>query len=416
MQDNLSQVIKALPNEPILLHSRCLKTDIDAVLATKAPWIGLWLSFNDISLSSKFTKKNLADIFVMMKESIDYAKSKNLKIRFSIEDASRTPAELIQECAHIAMNSGACQLSLADTVGAWEPKSCYNTIKNLKQNTDINLSIHLHNDQGLAMANAIAAIDAGVNTIDTSICGIGERAGIIDLITLANYLARHKNQNDFALEKSHKLVNLFEKITGYQDSPQAPFTGRYAFAHTSSYHKKAVNNNPNAYEHITPQSVGKLRREMQPTKQVKTDRVAKLFNILRPFKKGASELPYHRDGYGERYILIDNRLDSRSRLYWIMRVFKNDKDSWSKLAKTEQQHVDGHQHDCASVFCFWGADAEGKGLTVSVTIGEETQEINSPAVLFIPAYTWHTYSYVSGSGQYFNLVLSPSYHNSLYDL
>jgi len=108
---------------------------------------------------------------------------------------------------------------------------------------------------------------------------------------------------------------------------------------------------------------------------------------------------------------MDNRIDERSLLYVIERIFHENE------SERYEPHVDCHAHHCDSVFIFLGNDENGTGLTVSVTFGEgeseETKIVHSPASVFIPAHVYHHYKYISGSGRFTNIVLSPSYNESL---
>lgn len=120
-----------------------------------------------------------------IKHAIEEAKSLGLQVRFTIEDASRTEWKDIYDIGSIAYQAGANRISVADTVGIWEPYECANVVRKVVETFPCEIEVHLHNDLGLAMANALVAIDAGASVIDTTLCGIGERAGIVDLFNLA---------------------------------------------------------------------------------------------------------------------------------------------------------------------------------------------------------------------------------------
>jgi 2-isopropylmalate synthase len=109
-------ICSALPHIEFLVHARALVEDIHAAKNTNAPWVGIWASYNDISLAAKFTNKDRAWIQEQVRQSIGVAKQVGLKIRFTIEDASRTSLDLILELAKIAVLAGADRISLADTL------------------------------------------------------------------------------------------------------------------------------------------------------------------------------------------------------------------------------------------------------------------------------------------------------------
>jgi len=150
---------------------------------------------------------------------------------------------------------------------------------------------------------------------------------------------------------------------------------------------------------------------LYPLERGEQQRFLNTLQVKKPFIKGASELLYHRDGVGDRWVLMDNRIDERSGVYIIERIF--DKDYRHEY----QTHVDLHAHHCDSFFVFMGNNSDGTGLMVSVTLGvgeaASTEIISSPASVLIPATVVHSYQYIQGTGRFLNLVLSRSYNESL---
>lgn len=405
-------VCNAVSGIDFLVHARANREDILAARKTSAKWIGIWASYNDISLTTKFSNRTREWIQTQVVESISLAKKLGFMVRFSIEDASRTSLELIYELGIVAVNAGADRISLADTVGVWHPKACAEAVKFAVEHFNCEIEVHLHNDLGLAHANAIAAIEAGATVIDASVLGIGERAGICDLITLAAILDKFYNLNKYHFQLSQDLVHSISRIAGFDIEPHHPIVGRNAFTHVSKYHVKAANNNPLAYEALDPAYYGNTRDSIVNTLDRKPiQRLSDELIIQKPFIKGASELLHHRDGIGLRWVFMDNRVDERSHVYIIERTF--DKD----YAGRSQPHVDSHAHHCDSVFVFMGNHPDGTGLTVSVSFGEgdqqTTQTVTSPASIYIPAYVYHSYEYISGMGKFLNFVLAPNYNESL---
>jgi 2-isopropylmalate synthase len=375
--------------------------------------VGIWASYNDISLTTKFNNKSRVWIQAQVNDAIKLAKNHGLKVRFTIEDASRTSQELIYELGMVAVNAGADRISLADTVGCWHPRECYQAVAQAVKDFPCEIEVHLHNDFGLAQANAIAAIDAGATVIDTSILGIGERAGICDLFTLSATLEKFYHQPPYNWKMAKDLASLVQKVGSFKPLPHHPIVGRHAFTHTSAYHIKATANNPEAYEALDPEKFSAQRKNILNTlTRADQQRFLNTLQVKQPFIKGASELQYHRDGVGKRWVLMDNRIDERSSVYIIERIF--DKDYQDEY----QPHVDAHAHHCDSVFVFMGNHPDGTGLTVSVTFGtdenETTEIFQSPASVFIPAHVVHSYQYLRGTGRFLNFVLSPSYNESLF--
>ena len=395
-----------------LVHARACTEDIIAAKNSKAQWVGIWTSYNDISLATKFNNKSRDWIKTQVSTAISLAKDLGLKVRFSIEDASRTDYNLIYELGMAAVNAGADRISLADTVGVWHPTECYKAVQYAKASFACEIEIHLHNDLGLANANAIAAIDAGASVIDVSVFGIGERAGICDLFVICTTLAKFYNVNRYDLTLSQDLANFVSKVAAFTSEPHHPLVGRNVFTHVSKYHIKAINTRPEAYESLNPEHFGTKRSTAVNIMERGTQkRFANDLQVKKPFIKGASELLHHRDGVGNRWVFMDNRIDERSKVYIIERIF--DKD----YSNDYQPHVDSHAHHCDSSFVFMGNNPDGTGLTVSVTFGRDdhqtTEIFSSPASVLIPANIFHSYSYISGTGRFLNFVLSPSYNESI---
>ncbi|PEN96675.1 2-isopropylmalate synthase [Bacillus cereus] len=402
------EVAAAAKQADILMHARAKKEDIHAAYRAGADWVGIWASMNSISLQTKYTNRSKEYVRKEVKHAIEEAKSLGMKVRFTIEDASRTEWKDIYAIGSIAYQADVDRISIADTVGIWEPYECANVVKKVVETFPCEIEVHLHNDLGLALANALAAIDAGASVIDTTLCGIGERAGIVDLLNLAVILQQKRNLRDLKVDQIPELVQALQLASGHRVDACRPIIGKHAFTHTSSYHAKAVQQNPAAYEEIAAHIVGRKSTLGQTKRTRGKPRLSQLFRIGRPFIKGASELRYHRDGPGYRWVQVDPRIDTRASFYVIQRQFYGGCSE-----NVKEGHVDAHIHDCDSAFLFWGNQVDGAGLICEVEIGGERQLVSSPASIFIPSGVLHTYRYVYGRGTYTNIVLAPHYNDSL---
>lgn len=243
----------------ILAHARASEKDIDAVIESGASWIGIFLGVNHISLKYKYNISK-SEAFKKIHDVVSYAKNKNLKIRFTIEDATRTDIKDIIQAGLIAQKAGADRLSLADTVGIATPTKIFNLVKSVKKSIKTPLHIHCHNDFGLAVANSFAAYEAGISTIDCTVNGLGERVGIaaLEKITMGLRILYDVKRNwDFSLlsEISKKVV----KYSGIPISPKMPITGKTIFTHKAGLHEAAVLRNPISYEPFAPELVGRKR-------------------------------------------------------------------------------------------------------------------------------------------------------------
>ncbi len=405
-------ICEQVPGVDFLVHARACEADVLAAAQSKAQWIGIWASYNEVSLAAKFSEKSREWIKTQVQEAISLAKKSHLKVRFTIEDASRTELHWIQELGLAAVGAGADRISLADTVGAWHPQQCHKVVKYAVENFSAEIEVHLHNDLGLAHANAISAIEAGASVIDVSVLGVGERAGICDLFAMSTALEKFYGVSHYHFPLAAELSRMLTKVGAFTCAPHHPIVGKNVFTHVSRYHIKAVEKHPEAYEFLNPETYGVQRKNVLNTlARSNQKRFSNALQVKQPFKKGASELRYHRDGVGQRWVFMDNRVDPRSAVYVIERIFDQD------YSDTYQPHVDPHTHHCDSFFVFMGNYPDGSGLEVEVTFisdGVKTSKVfESPASIVIPAGVAHTYAYVKGIGRFLNFVLSPNYNESL---
>ena len=253
-------IIKQGLHADIVSHGRALKQDIDVSLDCDARWCAAYLGVSDIHLSDKLriTREQAIERAV---ETVEYAKSHGLHIRFTVEDGSRTDPEFLLTVCNAIEEAGADRISLPDTVGILRPVGMGNFVRRVKKSVGVPLDAHVHNDMGLALANAFAACDAGADQIHTTIDGIGERTGIPALAEVAVVLTYlYKSPNDFRLDMLLDLSRLIEDYTTIPPYDSKPIVGSSAYKHKAGTHLAAILRNPAAYEPIPPRSVGNRRR------------------------------------------------------------------------------------------------------------------------------------------------------------
>ncbi len=253
-------IIKQGLKADIVAHGRALKEDIDISLSCDAKWVAGYLGISDIHLKDKL-RISREEALRRSVETVEYAKAHGLKIRFTVEDGSRAdPKFLIQVCKAIE-EAGVDRISLPDTVGVMRPIGMYNFVKKVRDEVDVPLDAHVHNDIGYALANAFSACNAGVDQIHTTIDGIGERTGIPALAEVAVALTYlYKSPNDFRLDMLQDLSRLIEEYTSIQPYDSKPIVGSSAYKHKAGTHLAAILRNPAAYEPIPPRVVGNRRR------------------------------------------------------------------------------------------------------------------------------------------------------------
>lgn len=253
-------IIKAGLNADILAHCRALKSDIDIALRCDAKWMAMYLGISDLHLAAKLriTREQALERAV---EAVDYMKAHGLKGRFTVEDASRADPEYLKQVCVAISDAGADRISVPDTVGIMRPRGMYNLVKMIRDVVDTPLDVHCHNDIGLALANALAGVDAGADQIHVTINGIGERTGIPSLAETALALTiLYNSRNNFRLDMLKDLSRLLDQYTNIHTPESKPLVGESAFKHKAGTHLAAVLRDPAAYEIIEPRIVGNRRK------------------------------------------------------------------------------------------------------------------------------------------------------------
>lgn len=393
-------VVKASAGIPVLAHSRARRDDIECVLSSDADWIGIFAGINSISKSIRVRPEK--PIMEVIKETISFARSNGLKVRFTVEDGSRTSSDTLIQAFKFAIDAGANRICIADTVGAmttWDFESLVSQCLTELPGTDI--EVHCHDDRGLAMANALVAARAGINWISSSVNGIGERCGITDTITLMsnlNSLGCRTSANGKLMQYTSQLV---QSLTRTPMDRLRPATGENATSHVAKLHQRAVRANPMAYAWKDPSEIG--RKNI-----IGSNSLPKSMNayINTPSIIEAGELKHHRNGLGDRYLMLDDRVVSDARQYCIVRDIP-------KIDYTPPDHVDFHRHTCDSLFLFIGHERGLTGLQVEVFLESKSFKIDSPCSVLIPSGIRHRYRIINGSGIFVNHVLAGNYNKSI---
>ena len=242
-----------------VVHSRLKKVDINDAIDLKSQWVGL---FFDVSKERLFEKYGINEerSLELISESISYAKNNGLKIRFTAEDAARTDLDYLLKVGKLVENAGADRFGFADTVGILHPQKISTMISRLVDNLNIPIHVHLHNDFGLATANALQAVQSGASCVDTTINGLGERCGITSLLEVTAALDELLNiDNNWNFDFTKDLSSYVDEITGVSIDKIRPISGDYCFTHNGGLHTAAVIKDPSTYESISPQKYGQTR-------------------------------------------------------------------------------------------------------------------------------------------------------------
>jgi len=265
------QAVKAVSKEiqgtTIAALCRTVPEDIyraaDALRSASRSRIHIFVATSDIHLEFKL-KKNRAEVLEMARQAVRIAVQNVDEVEFSAEDATRSDIDYLCDIFGIVAEEGATILNVPDTVGYTLPTEYAGMIRTIKEKVvgdrEITISVHCHNDLGLAVANSLAAIEAGARQVECTINGIGERAGNASLeeFVMASAVRSDKipYSNSIDTRQLYPSSQMLSSIIGFGVQPNKAIVGRNAFAHEAGIHQHGVLSNPLCYEIMTPESVG----------------------------------------------------------------------------------------------------------------------------------------------------------------
>jgi 2-isopropylmalate synthase len=267
------QVAQEVRTVPIAALARARKDDVNAAIEAlepaASPRLHIFLATSDLHLNVKLhmTRQQALEAISAM---IKLGRNSVPEVEFSAEDAGRTDIEFLCEVCRVAVEAGATVLNLPDTVGYAVPEEYGQMFHRVRESLGnmqgITLSAHCHDDLGMAVANSLAAVRAGVRQIECTINGIGERAGNAALEEIAVALAVRKESfgvtTNIHLEQLFPSSRMLTEITGAQVAPNKAVVGANAFAHEAGIHQDGIIKNPLTYEIMSPESVGVPSRMM----------------------------------------------------------------------------------------------------------------------------------------------------------
>jgi len=243
--------------------TRTIKTDIDSAVDAGLNYIHTFIATSDIHLEYKLhmTRDQALEKAI---EAVEYGKSRGLQVEFSAEDATRTDREFLKKVFGEVAKAGADRVNIPDTVGYSTPEYMADLTRDTVDITHLPVSVHCHNDFGLAVANALSGVHAGASCAHVTINGIGERAGNASLEEFSMALQclpyEQKYETNIKSELIYETSRYISKIIGIKVQPNKAIVGDNAFGHESGIHTHGVLSNPLTYEPISPELVGRKRR------------------------------------------------------------------------------------------------------------------------------------------------------------
>lgn len=240
--------------------ARCVKNDIDSVLDADLDYIHTFIGTSPLHRDYKL-KMSKDDIISTAVDAIDYAKDHGLTVEFSAEDATRTEMDFLFDFYNEIVDSGVDIIDIPDTVGILTPVFTKELITYARFMFSLPISVHFHNDFGLATANTLMAIECGANQAHVTVNGIGERTGNAPLEELIIVLqTAYKIDLNIDASQIYSLSEFVSRLTGIKMPVNKPIVGDNAFAHESGIHVHGILNNSSTYEPISPDLVGHSRK------------------------------------------------------------------------------------------------------------------------------------------------------------
>ncbi len=263
----VNEIAKVVTESTVCGLARSSKMDIEccaeAVKPAKRSRIHTFISTSPLHMKYKL-QMDPEDVYQAVIDSVTYARSFTDDVEWSCEDGSRTEPDFMCRTVEAAINAGAGTINIPDTVGYAVPdefgamiEMLFNRVPNIDQAI---ISVHCHNDLGLAVANSLAAVKAGARQVECTINGLGERAGNAAMEEVVMALRTRQDSmpysNNIKTENITKASRLVSTITGFTVQPNKAIVGANAFAHESGIHQDGMLKNAQTYEIMTPESVG----------------------------------------------------------------------------------------------------------------------------------------------------------------
>jgi 2-isopropylmalate synthase len=253
-------IAKAGLSSEICALSRATKGDINAALDCDVDLIHVFIPTSPVQM--KYAVNLMPEqVLASTVDSIEYVKKHGVKCEFSPMDATRSKMPFLKQVCKAAQEAGMDTLNVPDTVGIMIPKTTIKLIEELKTVITIPISTHCHDDFGLAVANSLAAVEAGATQVHVAVNGLGERAGnasLEEVVMALDIIYKYKTGvNTRLLYNTSRMV---ASLTGITVQANKAIVGENAFAHESGIHTRGVTEKPLTFEPINPELVGRTRK------------------------------------------------------------------------------------------------------------------------------------------------------------
>jgi isopropylmalate/citramalate/homocitrate synthase-like protein len=256
----VNEIVKAGLKAEICGLARTVREDIDAAIECEVDTVHTFISTSSVQMKYALglTPEKVLAATV---DSVEYVKAHGLTCEFSPMDATRTDMEFLKRICKVAEEAGADRINIPDTVGVMIPKKMYKLIEGIRSVVKVPISVHCHDDFGMAVANSLAGVEAGATQIHVTVNGLGERAGnaALEEVVMGLHLI-YKCRTGINTRLLYNTSRLVSRLTGIPIQPNKSIVGENAFAHESGIHTRGVTVVPLTFEPIKPQLVGRRRR------------------------------------------------------------------------------------------------------------------------------------------------------------
>lgn len=243
----------------VVCLARAEKADVDAAARCGVQSIHVFIATSHIHLAHKL-RISQGEMVEKAVSTVEYAKSLGLQVEFSAEDSTRTDPAFLRQFACSIKDAGASMFDIADTVGIATPAMMSEYVSGIIEEAGIPVSVHCHNDFGLAVANSLASVSAGASQVHVTVNGMGERTGntsLEEFVMAGTKLFGLSTGID--TRGLARVSSLISGMTGFDVALNKPIVGKNAFGHESGIHTHGVLAEPSTYEPFDPAEVGRGR-------------------------------------------------------------------------------------------------------------------------------------------------------------
>jgi homocitrate synthase NifV len=259
-QQIVARICHSLTDCRTMAWCRMKVQDVEDACGLGLDWIDLSVPSSDQQIRYKLNV-SFSQLLAQCEHPLKKALDAGMNVCIGMEDASRARMSLLLRLIEKVELWGATRIRFADTLGILDPLATYRKIARLRAATGMQIEMHAHNDLGLATANTLAAIDAGATSVNTTINGLGERAGNASLEEIAVALqVLHKGDSGIDLVQLPDICHYVNVVSGRVPSPQKAITGEHVFTHESGIHVDGLLKDVNNYQGFSPALIGREHR------------------------------------------------------------------------------------------------------------------------------------------------------------